>query len=86
MATAGSVHFERQPGDSGTVMRVSLKYDPPAGKLGATLASWLGADLEQQVVEDLRRFKRVMEANRVSTTASQLPGSGSTEQLSTGSL
>ncbi len=83
VATAGSVHFERQPGDSGTVLRVSLKYDPPAGKLGATLASWLGADLEEQVVEDLRRFKRVMEANRPATTACQLHASGG-EQPATG--
>jgi uncharacterized membrane protein len=62
--TAGSVHFESAPGGHGTQVRVELKYDPPAGKVGATLANWLGEAPEQQIAEDLNTFKRMMEAGR----------------------
>jgi uncharacterized membrane protein len=59
--TAGSVHFRQLPGDRGTEVRVVLKYDPPAGKAGAAIARLLGEAPEQQVRDDLRRFKQVME-------------------------
>ena len=57
---AGSVHFT--PVGEGTEVRVMLSYDPPAGKVGAAVAKLLGEEPEQQVEEDLRRFKQVMEA------------------------
>lgn len=59
---AGSVHFEPLP-DGSTEVRVVLRYDPPAGKVGATVARLLGEDPARQVAEDLRRFKQVMEAS-----------------------
>jgi len=72
--TAGSVHFSPAPGGQGTVVRVSLKYDPPAGKAGATLAWLLGESPEGQVREDLRRFKQMMESGEVATTSGQPSG------------
>jgi uncharacterized membrane protein len=70
---AGSVHFE--PTEGGTEVRVVLSYDPPAGKVGATVAKLLGEDPSHQVDEDLRRFKQVMEApettGRVRQTAAR---------------
>ncbi len=57
--TAGSVHFREAGG--GTEVRVSLKYDPPGGKLGAAAARLFGEAPEQQVVEDLRRLKELLE-------------------------
>jgi uncharacterized membrane protein len=57
---AGSVHFT--PAGDGTEIRVVLSYNPPAGKVGAVVAKLLGEEPEQQVEEDLRRFKQVMEA------------------------
>jgi uncharacterized membrane protein len=68
---AGSVHFEPAPGGRGTVVRVSLKYDPPGGFLGATVARLFGENPEQQIEEDLRRFKQVMETGEVTTTEDQ---------------
>jgi uncharacterized membrane protein len=59
---AGSVHFTEARGGRGTEVRVVLKYDPPAGKVGAAVARWLGAAPEQQIAEDLDSFKRLMEA------------------------
>ena len=63
--TAGSVHFQSAAGGRGTEVRVELKYDPPAGKVGATLAECLGEAPEQQIEEDLTTFKRMMEAGKV---------------------
>jgi uncharacterized membrane protein len=57
---AGSVHFI--PAGDGTEVRVVLSYDAPAGRVGAAVAKLLGEEPEQQVEEDLRRFKQVMEA------------------------
>jgi uncharacterized membrane protein len=57
---AGSVHFT--PAGNGTEVRVLLSYDPPVGKVGAAVAKLLGEEPAQQVEEDLRRFKQVMEA------------------------
>ena len=71
---AGSVHFEPATGGRGTVVRVSLKYDPPGGFLGATVARLFGENPEQQIEDDLRRFKQVMETGEVTTTTDQPTG------------
>jgi len=60
VATAGSVHFTRASG-GGTDVIVELKYQPPAGPLGAALNSVFGEKPERQIDEDLRRFKQMME-------------------------
>jgi len=65
MDTAGSIHFKPLGHDRGTAMVVSLKYNPPAGKVGASIASLLGSGVEQELDEDLRRFKSLMEAGEV---------------------
>lgn len=59
IATAGSVHFEEVGG--GTRLRVRFQYDPPAGKVGATVAKLLGEDPAVQVREDLQRLKTILE-------------------------
>lgn len=61
--TAGSVHFIPVPG--GTEVRVALKYDPPAGKLGAAVARLFGDAPEQQIRADLARFKEIVESGRM---------------------
>jgi uncharacterized membrane protein len=76
VSSAGSVRFEESPGGRGTVVRVTLKYDPPGGKLGALVARLFGENPEQQIDEDLGRFKQLMETGEVSTTAGQPTGRG----------
>ncbi len=71
---AGSVRFERASGDRGTVVRVTLEYDPPGGSLGAIVAKLFGEAPDQQIEEDLRRFKQVMEAGERPTTEGQSSG------------
>lgn len=59
---AGSVQFMPAPGgNTGTVIHVNLKYDVPLGPLGVIVAKLFGTDPEQTVMEDLRRFKAMME-------------------------
>jgi uncharacterized membrane protein len=72
--TAGSVHFKPLGHDRGTALTISLKYNPPAGKAGDWLASLLGGSLEQELDEDLRRFKSFMETRVVPTTSGQASG------------
>src|ERR1044071_585431 len=71
---AGSVRFEPAPEGRGTVVRVTLKYDPPAGKLGSLVAKLWGEEPSQQIEEDLRRFKQVMETGEIATTEGQSSG------------
>lgn len=62
---AGTVHFAAAPGDRGTEVKVVLHYDLPGGRLGQTVAKLLGEEPEQQVRDDLRRFKQVLETGDV---------------------
>jgi uncharacterized membrane protein len=61
----GSVRFERAPGGRGTLVRVNLRYAPPAGAAGAAIAMLLGREPGQEVQEDLRRFKQIVETGEV---------------------
>jgi len=74
VATAGSVHFKSAPGGRGTEVNVVMDYIPPAGKLGHGIAWLAGRDAESQIREDLRAFKRIMEAGTVPTTQGQPRG------------
>lgn len=61
VATAGSVNFT----DTGlnTFVHVRLQYDPPAGRIGAHIATWLGEDPASAIRDDLRRLKVMLETN-----------------------
>lgn len=76
VASAGSVHFEPAGGGRGTLVRVVLKYDPPGGKLGALVARLFGENPEQQITEDLGRFKQLMETGEVATNEAQSSARG----------
>lgn len=71
---AGSVRFEPATGGRGTVVKVTLKYDPPGGVIGATIAKLFGEEPSQQIEEDLHRFKQVMEAGETATIEGQSSG------------
>ena len=46
--TAGSVHFAPLAHNRGTEVTVSMKYNPPAGRIGAHIASLLGEGARDQ--------------------------------------
>jgi uncharacterized membrane protein len=61
----GTVRFVGAPGDRGTEVHLDIRYDPPAGAVGATLAKLFGEEPSQQVDGDLRRLKQVLETGEV---------------------
>jgi uncharacterized membrane protein len=63
----GRVEFFDRPGGRGTIVYVSMEYNPPAGSLGAAFARLFGKEPGQQVKEDLRHFKQIMEAGKAVT-------------------
>jgi len=70
---SGTVHFAEAPGDRGTEVKVVLHYDVPGGRLGRAVAKLVGEDPVQQVRDDLRRFKQVMETGDI-VRSDGLPG------------
>lgn len=71
---AGSVRFSRATGGRGTVVKVELKYEPPAGALGAVVARMFMQSPEKQIATDLMRFKQLMETGEVARTEGQPAG------------
>ncbi|MBD2493419.1 SRPBCC family protein [Nostoc sp. FACHB-280] len=72
---SGFVRFKKAPGDRGTEVKVVLEYNIPGGGLSAALAKLFGEEPEQQIGDDLRRFKMLMEAGEIATTEGQPTGS-----------
>ena len=62
---AGSVRFKPAPDGNGTVVQVSLQYNPPGGVVGAMFAKLFGEEPSIQIDDDLQRFKSLMETGRV---------------------
>ena len=62
---AGTVRFQSAPGNRGTELRVELEYDPPFGKLGAKVASLFREEPGQQVMDDIRHLKQVLETGEI---------------------
>ncbi|MEV8551656.1 SRPBCC family protein [Streptomyces glaucescens] len=62
---SGEVRFEPAPGGRGTEIRVTLRYDLPGGALGKAAARYFGEEPHQQLDDDLRRFKQIVEIGEV---------------------
>ncbi|MGH8057376.1 MAG: SRPBCC family protein, partial [Candidatus Entotheonellia bacterium] len=71
---AGSVHFRRAPGGRGTEVKVEMEYRPPAGRVGAAIASLFGTEPSQQMEQDLHHLKQWIEAGEIATTYGQPVG------------
>ncbi|MDB4893544.1 MAG: cyclase/dehydrase [Gemmatimonadetes bacterium] len=83
VANAGAVNFSDAPGGRGTIVKVTLDYEPPGGRIGNLIARLFGEDPDRQVREDLRKFKQLMEAGEITTSARRVEDSayvGSTPQ------
>jgi uncharacterized membrane protein len=68
VAHAGIIRFEPTR-DGGTRVHIRMSYNPPAGALGAALASLIGADPKTKLDEDLIRMKTFIETGRVAHDA-----------------
>lgn len=74
--TAGEVRFRTTPDGRGTEIAVEIRYDPPAGGLGRTVARLAGRDPVQEAHDDLRRFKQVIEVGEVVLSDATIDGAG----------
>ncbi len=61
----GVVRFAPAPGGRGTELHVTLRYTVPGGALGRAIARYFGEEPHQQLDDDLRRFKQVLETGEV---------------------
>lgn len=68
VANSGRIEF-RDAGDRGTVVRATIAYDPPGGKLGQIIAKLFQREPRIQARRDLRRFKQLMETGEIATAA-----------------
>ncbi len=62
---AGTVRFVPAPDGLSTEVHVVLTYDIPGGALGKAVAKYFGEEPHQQLDDDLRRFKQVLETGEV---------------------
>lgn len=62
---AGTVRFRDAPGNRGTVVTVEMHYAPPGGYIGAAILRLFRREPGQEVFEDLRRLKQVLETGDV---------------------
>lgn len=74
----GTVRFRDAPqrGGSGRgcEIRVIMDYIPPAGRLGAAVARLFGENPEQQIKDDLRRLREILETGEIATIEGQPSG------------
>jgi uncharacterized membrane protein len=63
--TAGYVRFERAPGGRGTLVRVALEYNPPAGRAGAAITSIFGKRPGGHIQDALHRLRQRIETGEM---------------------
>jgi uncharacterized membrane protein len=77
----GSVEFAPTPDGSGTEVRVAVGYHIPGGVLGKAAATVFGESPDQQVNDDLRRFKQLLETGQVMRSDGSPEGAAAVRQM-----
>lgn len=77
----GSVEFAPDNSGKGTEVRVTIGYQLPGGTLGKVASTLLGESPEQQVNDDLRRFKQILETGQVMRSDGSPDGTAAFSQL-----
>lgn len=75
ISNCGFVRFQPATGDRGTQVKVVLEYQPPGGALTNAIAKLFGESPQQQIGDELNRFKQLMETGEIATTKGQPKGS-----------
>ena len=73
-AHSGYVEFNHAPDGRGTEVKVILFSTPETGNPGKMVTKLFGKSPEQQITEDLRHFKAMMEAGELPTIEGQPSG------------
>lgn len=72
VANEGRIRFRAAPAGRGTVVTLHLRFEPPGGALGEWLLELLGTTPLHMIADGvLRRFKNLVEAGEIPTTARQ---------------
>jgi len=69
---AGSVRFSPAPGARATEVKLAVEYE--TSKFANFIAKVFGRSPEQQIEEDLRHFKQLMEVGEIATIEGQTAG------------
>ncbi len=63
----GRIEFREASNGRGTIVTVTIAYDPPAGMMGKMFAKLFQREPKIQARRDLRRFKQLMETGEIPT-------------------
>jgi uncharacterized membrane protein len=77
----GTVRFRPAAGGRGTEIRVDLRYRPPGGRAGRIVAKLLGEEPDQQLRDDLRRFKQIVEIGEIVRSEGSPSGQSTRQQV-----
>ncbi|MEV1287667.1 SRPBCC family protein [Micromonospora sp. NPDC049679] len=78
---SGCVRFMPAAGGRGTEVRVELGYSVPGRMFGAKVAKVFGEHPQQQVCDDLRRFKQVIETGEIAQSDGSPHGTSLKQQV-----
>ena len=67
VVNAGTVRFEPAPNGNGTLVKITINYNIPGGKIADSLARFFGQSPEQMIDEDLQRLKQLLESGAMTT-------------------
>lgn len=81
VTTSGTVAFTDGPDGRGTVVDVDMEYTVPGRALGAAVAKMVGEHPDQQIRDDLRRLKQVMETGEVVRSEGSPEGPRASRQI-----
>jgi uncharacterized membrane protein len=68
IANSGRIEFRDSSNGRGTVVTVTIAYDPPLGAVGKLFAKLFQREPKIQARQDLRRFKQLMETGEIATS------------------
>lgn len=68
VANSGRIEF-RDAGPRGAIVRATIAYDPPGGRIGELIARLFQREPRLQTRRDLHRFKQLMETGEIATGA-----------------
>ncbi len=71
---SGFVQFQPSTQHHGTEVKVVMQHNLPGEEIVNTIAKLFGKSSEQQIGEDLRHFKMLMETGEIATTEGQSRG------------
>lgn len=78
---SGSVEFTPTSNGDGTEVRVRIGYQMPGGALAQAAATFFGESPDQQVNDDLRRFKQILETGQVLRSDGSPEGTAAARQM-----